>query len=148
MTLRELRLLINSVGSSYDDMTLYDGDPSLGAPMLDIKLELGNNIDGNFLKLSTRIIAESGRYTKMFTDIGAIANEIRFNRKIGAIKAIREQLRDDAGKPMSLRDSKNYIDRYLPMGYQEIPDFDVNAAADKFISDHTVEWLDEDEFNL
>lgn len=148
MTLRELKMLINSVPEEYDDMTLYDGDPAMGAPMIEAKIELGDNIDGNFLKFSSLMIAESGKYTKRFTNIGAIAEEIRRDRKIAAIKEIRNQLRDEAGKSLSLRDSKNYIDRYLPMGYGEIPDFDLEAAAAKFIADHTIEWLVEDEFKI
>lgn len=148
MTLGELKALINSLDSAYDHMSLYDDDPAMGAPLADFRVEVKDNIDGEYLKASLRIIAESGKYTKQFTDIAAIADQIRGDRKIGAIKELRNQLRDENSKPLSLKESKAYIDRYMPMGYHEIADFSCEEAAAKFVTDHTVEWLDENEFKL
>lgn len=148
MTLRELKALVNSFPITMDNMTLYDEDPAMGAPMAEIKIEVKDNIDGEYIKASHVIIAESGKYTKQFTDIYAVADEIRRDRKIGAIKEVRNQLRNNRDMPMALKDAKAYVDRYMPMGYRDSSDFSCEVAAAKFVSDHTTEWLDENEFKL
>lgn len=64
-----------------------------------------------------------------FRDPYKIANEIRLQRKIGAIKEIRTQT------GWGLKESKEYIDQYMPMG--TLRDLDYNIIADKFISYHS-----------
>jgi ribosomal protein L7/L12 len=148
MTLGELKALINRFPVEMDNMTLYDGDPAVGAPMAVVKIECKDNIDGQYLHASTVIIADSGKYTKQFTDIRAVADQIRSNKKIAAIKEVRNQLKDEIGRPMALKDAKDFVDRYMPMGYQDIPGFSVEEAAAKFVADHTVEFFEDNDFNL
>jgi hypothetical protein len=148
MTLGELKALVNRFPDTMDHMTLYDGDPAVGAPMSVVKVECKDNINGEYLHISTMIIAESGKYTKQFTDIKAVADQIRSNRKIAAIKEVRNQLKDEFGGPMALRDAKDFIDRYMPMGYQNIVGFSVDEAAAKFVADHTIEFFEDKDFAL
>jgi hypothetical protein len=64
-----------------------------------------------------------------FTDPYKIADEIRRVRKIGAIKEVRFQT------GWGLKDSKHYVDRYMPVN--TLPEgFDYHVAADRFVSDH------------
>jgi hypothetical protein len=75
-------------------------------------------------------------------DVFSIALEIGRKRKIGAIKALRNQVTG-----LSLRDSKDYIDKYIPM---ETPEgFDYQLAAQKFVGDHSpVDFIDENEMEI
>lgn len=67
-------------------------------------------------------------YVDPFTDPYKIADEIRRERKIAAIKEVRKQT------GWGLKDAKYYIDRYMP---SPIPEgFDYHVAADRFVSDH------------
>lgn len=66
--------------------------------------------------------------TDTFRDPYKIGNEIRGQRKIAAIKEIRSQT------GWGLKESKDYIDNYMPMGYGD--GFDFNIAADNFLRDH------------
>lgn len=148
MNLGELKRLVNSIDNKYNHLNLHDGNPALGAPIADLKIEIVED-DLNritYLNLTAGIVKGSGKHTGKFTDIQAIANEILANRKIGAIKEIRNQLTDDIGRPLSLIDSKAYIERYMPMGYQDDPDFDCQKVAAKFIADHSIEFLHQSDF--
>jgi hypothetical protein len=82
-----------------------------------------------------------------FTNIHAIAEQIRIGRKIGAIKEIRAQT------GWGLREAKEYIDKFAPnIGY------DVSVAeaathynnnANRFLQAHMPEeFIDGDEFKI
>lgn len=76
----------------------------------------------------------------LFTDVLAIANEIKEGRKIGAIKKVREQT------GWGLKESKDYVDKYNIDYTNNI----VNEEASlKFISDHTMDdFLEREEMQL
>ena len=65
-----------------------------------------------------------------FTDVSVIAAEIEMKRKIAAIKECRAQT------GWGLKEAKEYIDKYYPMGIDY--EFDYEGAADKFVRDHSV----------
>jgi len=79
-----------------------------------------------------------------FHDVHIIADEIRNRRKIGAIKKIREQT------GWGLKESKEYMDNYIPTGTPE--GFDYWIAADNFIRKHTYvmegNFLSDDEMEI
>lgn len=82
----------------------------------------------------------------LFTDVLAIANEIKEGRKIGAIKKVREQT------GWGLKESKEYIDKYN-VTYNHTSDSSFNnsneEASLKFISDHTMDdFLEREEMQL
>jgi len=67
----------------------------------------------------------------IFSNVDIISNELRNKRKIGAIKEVRDQT------GWGLREAKEYIDKYIPMGGQNLEFY--TKAADRFIKDHTME---------
>jgi len=69
----------------------------------------------------------------IFSDINIIADEIRSKRKIGAIKEVRAQTN------WGLREAKDYIDKYIPMGHTINDSEFYNIAAFKFFKDHTIQ---------
>ena len=71
-----------------------------------------------------------------FHNLELIAHEIRNKRKIAAIKEMRKQT------GWGLKDSKEYIDRFIPTGTPE--GFDYRLAAENFIIKHS--WVSEGEF--
>lgn len=78
-----------------------------------------------------------------FSDVKAIAELIARNKKIGAIKEVRFQT------GWGLKDSKRFIDDYLPMSNN----FDVSdcvMSSKRFIRDHTLvdDFLDGDDFKI
>jgi len=92
-----------------------------------------NSKDLNFMKKQTNGI---------FSDPIVIADEIRGRRKIGAIKEIRAQT------GWGLKESKDYIDKYLPIGH-DLRDIELNRIADRFINDHTLkDYFEDDEFEI
>jgi hypothetical protein len=80
-----------------------------------------------------------------FNDVHIIAEEIRMSRKIGAIKKIREQT------GWGLRESKDYIDKFVPTGVPP-EGFDYNIAAENFIRQHCFvaegEFVSSDEMEI
>lgn len=76
------------------------------------------------------------------TNCFSVAYQIEMKRKIGAIKELRNQITG-----LSLRDSKDYIDKYIPRNVPE--DFDYKLAAQKFIGDHSPkDFIDENEMEI
>lgn len=80
----------------------------------------------------------------IFTDIYSIANEIKENRKISAIKKIREQT------GWTLRKSKDYIDNYLLGNVADRRVFmECHEAANQFVEDHLPkDFINKDEFEV
>jgi hypothetical protein len=72
----------------------------------------------------------SNGYHPTVSNPEAVAIEIRSDRKIHAIKELRAQTK------WSLKEAKEYIDKYMPPGIDSV--YDPHEAADKFIIDHTV----------
>ena len=92
----------------------------------DIDIEQLNNVAGY------GDYAQQAVNTRIFSDVYIIADQIRDNRKIPAIKLIREQT------GWGLKEAKEYIDKYMTSrnGYcTAYPD----GAADRFIKDHTIQ---------
>jgi hypothetical protein len=88
-------------------------------------------------------------YNSPFTNIQIIAYEIRNGRRIGAIKEVREQTNWD------LRKSKEYIDKFMPIGEISYHDDDevkeqyYNRCAFKFLSAHErIDFINDDEFKI
>jgi hypothetical protein len=79
-----------------------------------------------------------------FHDVHIIAEEIRHKRKIGAIKKVREQT------GWGLRESKDYLDKFVPTGVPE--GFEYDLAADHFIREHCFvaegEFVSSDEMEI
>lgn len=73
-----------------------------------------------------------------------VAIEISGQRKIAAIKETRSQT------GWGLKEAKEYIDRYMPVGYRDPDTLDFHAQADKFMADHTIreETFNAEEFKL
>lgn len=81
-------------------------------------------------------------YGGKFSDVMAIANEIRAGRKIAAIKEVRAQT------GWGLKEAKQYIDEYTGVGYGH-SDEAKNIWADKFIREHSIhDEFGEDDFKL
>ena len=84
----------------------------------------------------------------LFTDVQAIALEIRNGRKIAAIKKVREQTK------WGLKEAKEYIDRYNITGVfgtdnSERVNLLNEEASNKFLNDHTMDdFLDREEMQL
>lgn len=75
-------------------------------------------------------------------EVFSIALEIENKRKIGAIKALRNQVLG-----LSLREAKDYIDKYIPMVASE--DFDYQLAAQRFVGDHSPkDFINENEMEI
>jgi hypothetical protein len=82
-----------------------------------------------------------------FTNVNAIAAEIRLGRKIAAIKELRSQT------GWGLKESKEYIDKYtdgIVYNRDGVNHFANDRAADRFIQAHTpaTDLLGEDEFKV
>lgn len=79
-----------------------------------------------------------------FHDVHIIADQIANRRKIGAIKKIREQT------GWGLKESKEYIDKFIPTGTPE--GFDYMIAAENFIKKHCYvaegEFVSSDEMEI
>jgi len=90
----------------------------------------------NFNQLSNDI--------RFFADPYKIANEIRCQRKIAAIKEVRSQT------GWGLKDAKYFMDNYMPMS--PVPNgFDYNIAAENFIRDHKIKegnFLSDEEMEI
>jgi len=80
----------------------------------------------------------------VFTDIIIISDLIRSGKKIAAIKEVRTQT------SMGLKEAKEYIDKFLPMGLNELASFDYNHAAQSFINANmpVIDYLTEDEMEI
>ena len=80
----------------------------------------------------------------VFTDIIIISDLIRSGKKIAAIKEVRGQT------GMGLKEAKEYIDKFLPMGLNELASFDYNHAAQSFINANmpVIDYLTEDEMEI
>jgi hypothetical protein len=77
----------------------------------------------------------------IFSDVYSIAELIRTEKKIGAIKEIRVQT------GWGLKESKEFIDKYIPMGYPI--NFNFNAAADRFVIDYSPkDFLNDEDMKL
>ena len=136
MKIGELKDIINGIDPMLDDMTIHDGNEHLGAPEIDITLDIKQYLGHRYCDITVDVKGDTGRM-RTFTDIQAIAVFIAEGEKIRAIKEMRNQYRDSKGFPLSLRKSKDYIDRYLPMGCNDIVGFDYDKAAAKFVADHS-----------
>lgn len=82
--------------------------------------------------------------TSIFKDVISISELIRTGQKIAAIKEVRTQT------GWGLKEAKEYIDKYLPMGLTEIRGFDYTNAAESFINANmpTVEYLKEEDMEI
>lgn len=91
------------------------------------------NNDGSILKFSGGV----------FTDLYIISQYIIERKKIAAIKEIRSQT------GWGLRESKMYIEKYLPLN-THIEFIDYDEAARKFVSDHAPkeDFIKNDDFEL
>lgn len=150
MKIGELKDIINGIDPMLDDMKIHDGNEFLGAPEVDIELNIMQYLNHRYCDITVDVKSDTtGKMTKEFTDIHAIATHITNGQKIRAIKEMRSQFKDSKGFPLSLQKSKHYIDRYLPSGYHEIIGFDLDKAAAKFITDHQVEpFLNVNDFKV
>lgn len=79
-----------------------------------------------------------------FTNVNAIAAEIRLGRKIAAIKELRSQT------GWGLKESKEYIDKYTENVSYNSGSFENDRAADRFIQAHTPKenFIGDDDFKL
>lgn len=140
MTLGELKELVNSISSEYDDYKLYDGNEFLGAPEVTLNLAISNYLGHDYIDMD---FYANTRKSQVFSDLGIIADKMRAGQKIQAIKEIRQQTH------MSLKDAKEYIERYMPMGFYDIKNFDCDKVAGQFVGDHLPkDFLDTDEMKL
>ena len=91
-------------------------------------------------------IAPSIQKINMFSDLNIIADCIRANRKIQAIKEVRSQ------SGWGLKEAKYYMDNYMPMSPNEMTHTDEFYAreSERFITDHQpkIDFLQSDEFEL
>lgn len=147
MKIGELKDLINGIDPMLDDMKIHDGNEYLGAPEIDIELKIMDYLGNRYCDISVEVKGDTGRMRE-FTDIHAIATFIANGEKIRAIKEMRTQFKDSKGFPLSLRKSKTYIDRYLPMGCNDTVGFDFDKAAAKFVADHSTIFLNESDFKV
>lgn len=77
-----------------------------------------------------------------FNDIATIADCLRHDQKIAAIKEVRFQT------GWGLKEAKKYIDKYMPMGVEHSPRA-CQGYAKRFVTDHTEpDFISNDEFNL
>ncbi len=149
MKIGELKAIVNAIESKYDDMKIHSGNAFLGASEMLVDIDIKHYKGRVYCDLTVEPVGDTGKYTKEFTNIATIAEFIAEGQKIQAIKEMRCQFNDAKGFPLSLRESKDYIDRYLPMGWNEEPGFDCDKAAARFIADHTApDFLDADEFSV
>lgn len=80
----------------------------------------------------------------VFNDVMIISELIRNGQKIPAIKEVRTQT------SWGLKEAKQYIDKFLPMGLSEFASFDYNHAAQSFINANmpVIDYLTEDEMEI
>ena len=97
--------------------------PNRGICILISDIDIQKFIESNVHNLSNNSI---------FSAPHLIADELKYQRKIGAIKEVRNQT------GWGLREAKIYIDKYLPMGNMS-NGFNYDRAADRFIKDHTIQ---------
>jgi len=94
------------------------------------------------LDLSQLSLKDIPTVNALFTDVQAIALELRNGRKIGAIKKVREQT------GWGLKEAKEYIDKYAIVGV-EPSEVTNEASSIKFIDDHRMEdFLEREEMQL
>lgn len=82
---------------------------------------------------------------KILNNPNKIAQEIRKERIISAIKELRFQT------GWGLKESKQYIDKYLPLdehGRRSYSVEKIEKAADNFLADHLQKYFEEDEFQI
>jgi len=80
----------------------------------------------------------------IFSDIIKITNHLRNGAKISAIKEVREQT------GWGLKEAKEYIDKYTPMGFQHNDNTNMinSQSADNFMKDHMPKDFIGDEFSV
>lgn len=96
------------------------------------------------LEIEEELESGSSYHSGVFNDVMIISELIRSGQKIPAIKEVRTQT------SWGLKEAKQYIDKFLPMGLNELGAFDYNHAAQSFINANmpVIDYLTEDEMEI
>lgn len=143
MKLGELRELINSISEEFDDITLTKGNPNIGAPEVEVLLDVCDYLGHPYVNIQLDL-PRSYQWNGgagVVTDPYVIASAISLDKKILAIKELRAQT------GWGLKESKQYIDRYIPMEIVKA-NFNFNEAGARFIADHTQDFIEDKEMEI